>query len=79
MNANAAITVGLVVAFGALVCAHVANVFGLLVRRRFGAAMGGLLFPPLAPIAAFLEGMRFRAITWASLAVAYGVLFVLAL
>lgn len=57
---------------------HVATLFGLATQRHYAAALGGLVFPPFAPFAAFRNGMPKRAIAWIFLAGLYAVLFVVA-
>lgn len=75
---DGAATIGVVLTFAALVTAHVATVFGLLLRRHGAAALGALVVPPLAPYWAFTRGMRSRAIVWIAAAVLYGVALALA-
>ena len=47
---DAALTIGLVCTFALLVTVHVVNVFGLARKRRFAAAIGGLVSLPRALI-----------------------------
>ncbi len=68
----------LVVAFAAIVTAHVAIVFGLLRRTpRWRAPLAFVVFP-LAPYFAWREHMRPRAIIWSLFAVIYLVALALA-
>lgn len=69
--------VGLSVAFGALITAHVALLFGLWSeppRWRFALA---LVIPPLAPYWGLLLGLRWRGGLWLLALVAYLVLLAL--
>ncbi len=68
---QAAVTVGLLVAFASLVTVHVATLFGLLRAKRYRWALLGLAVPPLAPYGAFTLGMRARAALWIALAALY--------
>lgn len=72
------LTVAVVVTFAVMVTVHVATVFGLLRRRRVGAALAALVLPPLAPWLAGRWGMRGRAIAWLVTAPLYVVALVLA-
>jgi hypothetical protein len=80
MNAtrDAALTIGLAVAFATLLAAHVATLFGLARNRYIGATLVGLVLPPVAPFWAFIRGMRGRAILWIASAALYVVALVLA-
>jgi hypothetical protein len=75
---DTALTIGLLVAFAALVTVHIATVYGLARRRHVAAALGSLALPPLAPYCAFTKGMRARAVVWIAVALFYVVAFVLA-
>lgn len=75
---NAAVTVALFVSFAALLTVHVASLFGIAKKKAYARAAGALVFPPLAPVFAFLNGMRARAILWCFLAVAYVAAFSMA-
>jgi hypothetical protein len=55
--------------FGLLVCAHVALLFGLTLKR----ALIVLLLPPLAPYFGLTSGKRAWSITWLVALVLYGV------
>lgn len=72
------LTIALLLIFPLFVTLHVATVFGLARQRQFGAAVAGLLVPPVAPYCAFVRGMRWRAIAWVLAAVLYVVLYLLA-
>lgn len=75
---DAAVTIGLVLAFAALVTAHAATLFGLARKRHFGGALGALVVPPLAPYLAFTQGMRARAVAWIASAALYATALALA-
>ena len=75
---DAALTIGLVCAFAALVTAHVAILFGLTRRRHLTEAFGALILPPLAPYWAFTRDMRAPALAWLASAALYAVALVLA-
>jgi hypothetical protein len=75
---DAALTIGLAAAFATLLTVHVATLFGLARRRHIGAALVGLVVPPVAPFWAFLRGMRARAALWIASAVLYATAVVLA-
>jgi hypothetical protein len=77
-TANLAITIALVCAFAAWVTVHVANVYGLVARRRILPAIGSLLVPPAAPFCSFVAGMRVRAALWVASAAAYVIALLLA-
>ena len=74
---DAALTIGLVLAFAALITVHIATLFGLTRRRHVKAALVSLVFPPLAPYWAFARGMRARAIAWVASAALYAVALLL--
>jgi uncharacterized membrane protein YphA (DoxX/SURF4 family) len=63
----------LAVAFGALVTAHVALVFGLAARPPRWRALVALVVPPLAPYWGWQERHRVASTTWMAALVAYGV------
>lgn len=69
----------LVVAFAALVTAHVALVWGLAKREPRGRALAALVVFPLAPYWGVREHMRVRAALWMAFGVAYAVAWVFAL
>lgn len=75
---DAALALGLVSAFAALVTVHVATLFGLLRRRHFAEALSAFVLPPLAPYWAFTQGMRARAVAWFASAGLYMVALLLA-
>ena len=75
---DSVVTIGLVVAFAALVTIHLATLFGLLRARRWLLALGALVFPPLAPYWALTRGMRARGVVWLASAAVYVVMFVAA-
>ena len=80
MNAeahDAALSIGLVCTFAALVTAHVITLFGLVRRRQLAAALASLVLPPLAPYCAFTRGMPVRAVAWIAFAALYAVAFLL--
>ena len=68
---DALLTLSLVGSFAALITVHVTTLFGLVRQRRFRAALGALLLPPLAPICAFREGMPARGAAWIVSAAVY--------
>ncbi len=68
------VVAALVVAFAALVTAHVTLVVGLLLRRPRWRAPVALVVAPLAPYWGYGQGMRRRAVTWIAAAVIYAVL-----
>jgi hypothetical protein len=68
---DAAITIGLVIAFALLVSVHAANVFGVFKRRGALLGLGAFLVPPLAPFLAARAGMTTRAGVWVVAAAAY--------
>ncbi len=72
------LTVAVVLTFAVMVTIHLATVFGLLRKRRVGAALAALVVPPLAPWLANRWGMRGRAIGWLVAAPLYVVALVLA-
>jgi hypothetical protein len=65
------VTLVLVVAFAALVTAHVALVAGLFARRPRWRAAAAALVPPLAPAWGMRAGMAGRAVAWVVSALAY--------
>lgn len=69
---DAAVTIGLIVAFATLISLHVATVYGLARRRHAAKAVGAFFLPPLAPYWAFTHGMRARSIAWLVSAALYG-------
>lgn len=75
---DAALTLGLVLAFAAFVTVHATTLFGLARRHHLTETLGALVVPPLAPYWAFTHGMRVRAIAWLASAVLYAVVLVLA-
>jgi hypothetical protein len=75
---DAALTIGLVLAFSILVATHVATLFGLVRKRYLGAALGAFLIPPAAPYLALRRGMQVRAFLWLAGAAIYVALFLLA-
>jgi hypothetical protein len=68
------LTVTLVVAFAALVTAHVMLVLGLFARPPRWRALVAAIAPPLAPVWGFRAGMAGRAAVWVASALAYVVL-----
>jgi len=78
LTRDAAVTIGLTVAFAVFLAAHAAIVFGLARRRHIAAALGGFFIPPLAPYWAFTRGMYARVILWVVSAVLYAAALVLA-
>jgi hypothetical protein len=74
---DAALSIGLVCTFAALVTVHVVTLFGLARRRHFAAALGSFVLPPLAPYRAFTRGMPVRAVAWIGCAALYAVAFLL--
>ncbi len=64
--------------FGVLVTAHVALVFGLLLRRPRWRAPIALVVPPLAPYWGSDSGMRIRTLIWVGAVCVYAVTRILA-
>lgn len=65
------VTVSIIVSFAALLTAHVASCAGLAARDPWWRGALALVFPLLAPVWAFREGMRGRAIVWTASGAAY--------
>ncbi len=59
--------------FAALICSHVAIVYGLFGKGFGWRALIPLGLPPLAPYWAIREQMRGRAILWLASLIAYGI------
>jgi hypothetical protein len=78
MSRDEAVAVGLVVTFAAWGTTHGSLVYGLACRRPRWRALASLLVPPLAPWWGFGEGLRKRAVGWMVLAIAYGLLWIMA-
>jgi hypothetical protein len=78
MSRDEAVAIGLVLAFAALVTAHVTIVAGLLARRPRWRAPVALVVAPLAPYWAW-QAMRARALVWVAAAAAYVVALLLAM
>ena len=68
---DAIVVAALIAAFAALVTAHVLIVGGLARRRPRARALAALVVFPLAPVLAFRERMRVRAVLWIVFAAAY--------
>jgi hypothetical protein len=66
-----AVLVGVVVAFAALVTAHVALAVGLARRRSAWHALVALVLVPLAPWWGWKARMHARGVIWVAAAVAY--------
>ena len=77
-HSNLLRTIALLVSFALLATLHVATVFGLARRHRPLVAAIGFFVPPVAPVAAFRNGMRIRAVAWVVVAAAYVGAFLLA-
>lgn len=75
---DAVLITGVVLAFAAVVTAHLALVAGLAMRPPRWRALVSLVVPPLAPYWGFRESMRWRAALWLATAVTYVVFRVLA-
>ena len=65
------VAISIVVSFAALVTAHVALCAGLAARDPWWRGALALVFPFLAPVWAFREGMHRRAIVWTASGAAY--------
>jgi hypothetical protein len=74
ISRDEALSVGLVLAFAALVTAHLTLVAGLAGRKPRWRALVALLVLPLAPAWGRREGFHVRTVIWAVSAVAYAVL-----
>ncbi len=59
------------VLFAALVAVHVNTLVALARRSTIWFAAFAFIVPPLAPIFAWRQGMKIRAVLWAALAVMY--------
>jgi|HubBroStandDraft_6_1064221.scaffolds.fasta_scaffold828820_2 hypothetical protein len=68
------ITVGLIIAFAALVTAQVTIVVGLFARPPRWRALAAAIAPPLAPALGMRAGMPGRAVTWIVSAIGYAFL-----
>lgn len=71
MSRDEAVTAGLVLAFAALVTAHVALVAGLAARPPRWRALAALVVVPLAPFWGRAERLHVRTLTWLVSAAAY--------
>ena len=71
MTRDEAVVIGLVVAFAALVTAHLSLVTGLARRPPWWRALVALVVPPLAPFWGFREGLHVRSGIWLASAAAY--------
>jgi hypothetical protein len=78
MKRDAIVAAAVVLAFAALVAAHVAIVASLARCSPRWRALAALVAAPLAPYWGWREGMRWRARVWVVAALAYGVARVLA-
>jgi hypothetical protein len=75
---DVAASVGVILAFAALVTAHLAIAAALFMRPRRWRGVAALLLPPLAPYYALQEKMRARGIAWLAALAAYSVLLAVA-
>lgn len=73
MSASMVLFLAVILAFAALVTAHVLIVAGLFARHPRWHAPIALVVPPLAPYWAAREGMRVRSLVWLMGIVVYGV------
>jgi hypothetical protein len=74
MTRDEVVSIALVLAFAALVTAHVGIVAGLARRPPRWRALVALVAAPLAPWWARQERMHARAVAWVVATAAYGVL-----
>ncbi|HEX7672224.1 MAG TPA: hypothetical protein VF395_21660 [Polyangiaceae bacterium] len=68
---DAFVTASIILSFAAFVTAHVALCAGLAVRDPWWRGVLAFAVPLLAPVWAFQEGMRGRAILWSASGTAY--------
>lgn len=71
------IVAAVIVGFALLVTVHVTITVGLFRRTTKGRALLGFLVAPLAPVFAWQERMRVRAVLWVVAFVLYLVAFLL--